>query len=151
MVISRLVEAGGLDRFGRRRTQLAVVAERRHAVAEHERRPHRGVGVLQAAGDEAVGVGRWVGERLGGGDQLLEGLGIGEALVLEQFLVPVDDPVVDREWQRTQNALPVLGKQHAGIGEVAFDQPGSVRAGSARKPPMSASQPPFSNCRFCTW
>ena len=58
LVIRRLIEGGRLDRLGRFGAAAAAVARPASFVeAEHQRRPHRDVGVLQAARDEAVGVG----------------------------------------------------------------------------------------------
>ena len=55
---------------------------------------------------------------------LVEGLGDGDALLLEQLLVVVEDEIVDRPGQRQHLALVVLGVLQAGGREIALDEIG---------------------------
>ena len=75
--------------------------------------------------DAFLGVGEFFGRR----DHLVEGLRHRDALLLEQFLVVVEDEVVDRPRQREHLPLVVLGVLQARGREVAFDE---VRRGEVR-------------------
>jgi hypothetical protein len=96
--------------------ELPLVVDRHRLPALHEGGPDGDVGVLQAAGDEAVdAVGRVV-QRLGGGNGFLQGLGKGDPLLIEDLLVPVQDPVVDVVGEGVHSAVGLGGEGH-GAGE----------------------------------
>ena len=135
---------------GRIRLQIAVGIDRIDAVAEEEARPDGNIGVLQAARHETVGPLLRIGEGFGRLHHFVEGLRVGEALLGEEILVPVHHPVIDRERQRQHLALRVLGIEQTSLREVALGEAGLRKVRVLHECAESASQPAFSNWRFCT-
>ena len=98
------VAFGGLDRLGPIGQDVAFRIEEFAAVIEKIVGPQRHVGVLQAAPDVAVDARFFVGEFGCEFVHLVERLGHRDLVLLKDFLVVVEDEVVDRPSAATASA-----------------------------------------------
>ena len=115
----RLVHLRRFDRLRRIGHQLALGVDEAAAVAQQEARPHRHVGVLEAAPDEARTMPlRRIVELRRRIDDLREALRIRDVLGVEQLLVVVEHPRIDVERQAVDAAVGLRRPVHAALGEV---------------------------------
>lgn len=106
-----LIELGSFNAFWRIRLDIAIGINRLLAITKQEVGIDRRIGIFHAACNETIGSGCRISQRFSGCDQLFKGLREFKTLLREEVFVPIDDPVINGEWQRAEATIGILGKR----------------------------------------
>ncbi len=114
----RLIHFCGFDRLRRIGQELAVLVDEVSAVAQKKARPHRNVGVLEAARHEPGHAFAGIVELACRIDHLGEGLRKSDSLGIEQLAVVIHDPGIEIERQAVDAAVGLDGIIEAALREI---------------------------------